>query len=88
MKNDGGPAKIMRRHVTDAAEALTDLNVFAAIVALLESGLNHSPTYKTAGRIINICNAEQQKCLRRYDDARAKAENLAARASDTQGEGE
>lgn len=63
-------------HVREAAKALADLNVFAAIVALLESGLNHSPTHKTASRIVKIAKDEQQRCLRRYDDAKARTQNL------------
>lgn len=63
----------LRKHITDATEAHSDLNLFASIVALLESGLNHSPTYAAAERIISICKREQDKCLRRFDAAMAKA---------------
>jgi len=60
-------------HIREAANALSDLNIFAAVVVLLESSLNHAPTYKSAERIIDIAKAEQQRCLRRYDAACAKA---------------
>lgn len=59
--------------VAQAADAMADLNTFAAIVALLESGLNHAPTHKTAERIIALAKEEQQRCLRRFDAARARA---------------
>lgn len=62
------PAKTTR-DVREASKALADLNTFAAIVALLESGLNSSPTFAAAGKIIRIAKDEQQKCLRRYDAA-------------------
>lgn len=50
-----------------AANALSDLNVFAIVVSILEGGHTHSPSYKAAARIIAICKAEQQKRLREYD---------------------
>jgi len=59
--------------VGQAADAMADLNCFAAIVALLESGLNHAPTHKTAERIIALAREEQQRCLRRLDAAKARA---------------
>lgn len=60
-------------HVAEAAEALSDLNIFAAVVVLLESSLNHAPTHKAGARIIKIAKEEQQRCLRRYDRAKASA---------------
>ena len=62
--------------VKEAADACSDLNIFAAVVTLMESGLNHAPTHPSASRIIKIAIAEQQRCLRRYDTARAKANGL------------
>jgi hypothetical protein len=56
-------------NVRKAAEARSDLIVFAAIIGLLEGGLNTSPTYKTAQRIIELAKTEQQRCLKRYDAA-------------------
>lgn len=60
-------------NIIAAAKARSDLNLFASIVVLLESGLNHSPTHAAAERIISIAKREQQKCLQRYDSAMAKA---------------
>jgi hypothetical protein len=65
--------KLERDHIKDAADHLSDLNIFAAVVALLESGLNHSPTFRTAERIVKLAKDEQNRCLRRYDTSRAKA---------------
>lgn len=67
------PVRRQHDHVRDAAQALSDLNVFAAVVALLESGLNHSPTFPSAEKIIDVAKAEQQRCLKRYDVARELA---------------
>jgi hypothetical protein len=63
----------LRDHIKDACEAHCDLNLFASIIALLESGLNHAPTYRAAEQIIAICKREQTKCLNRLDHAMLKA---------------
>jgi hypothetical protein len=53
-----------------AAEAHTNLNVFASIVSILEGGhLYGCYSDRAAQRIIEICKAEQSKCLARYDAA-------------------
>lgn len=64
------------KNVQDAIEAHTCLNVFAVIVATLESG---TPAGKTAAarKIIEICKAEQQRQLRRMDAA-LKKEKISA----------
>lgn len=59
------------KRVRAAAEAHTDLNIFAAIVVLLESSLTSAHCNGAEVRIIRICQAEQEKCLRRYDAATA-----------------
>ena len=59
--------------VIAAAEALSDLNTFAIVVSILEGGHLHAPSYSAAGRIIKICQAEQQKRLREYDRAMVHA---------------
>ena len=64
--------KSQRDLFDDATQAHADLNTFAAIVALLESGLNSADTNRAAFRIITIANAEQSRCLRRLDKAAAK----------------
>lgn len=64
--------KTMRDHLKAATQAHADLNTFAAIVALLESGLNSSDTDRSAFRIIAIAQAEQSRCLARLDRASAR----------------
>lgn len=57
-------------HIKEAAEAHTNLNVFASIVSILEGGhLYGCHSDRTANRIIEICKAEQSRCLARYDAA-------------------
>jgi len=56
-----------------AAEAHSDLNMFHAVMALMESGLLSSDCNTAAERIIKICQAESAKCLRRFDAAIGKA---------------
>lgn len=60
--------------IKEAAVARSDLNLFAAVAALMESSLVSSDCYAAEARIVRICQAEQAKCLRRYDRAIAKAE--------------
>lgn len=61
-----------------AARAHTDLNVFHAIIKLLEGGLISSESYPNADRIITICKKEAAKCLQRYDKALADDARLPA----------
>lgn len=61
------------RSIIAAAEAHSDLNAFAAVVALMEGGLLSSNCTKAALRVIAICKTEQTKALARYDRAVAKA---------------
>lgn len=57
-------------HIIEAAEAHTNLNVFASIVSVLEGGhLYGCYSDRTAQRVIDICQAEQSRCLARYDKA-------------------
>lgn len=58
--------------VEEAAQAHTDLNVFGAVVQLLEGGLLSSDSQPDDFRIIRICNSAEQKALHRYDAALAK----------------
>lgn len=73
-------AKTRLDYVKETAEALSDLNMAAAIVALCESGLFHSKSYRFEAHIVRLCKAEIDRCLTRYDRARA----LATRESTTQ----
>lgn len=53
------------------AQAHTDLNVFGAIVELLEGGLVSADVQPDDFRIIDLAKRAQQRCLRRYDEAEA-----------------
>lgn len=55
-----------------AAAAHTDLSLFAAVVALLEHSIQSSAREDASRKIIAIAEAEQQRCLRRYDRALAE----------------
>jgi hypothetical protein len=54
-------------YVKLAAKALSDLNVLAGIVGLLESSVLSVDCQRTELRCITMCKAEQVRCLRRYD---------------------
>ena len=54
--------------VAAAMSARSDLNVFAAIAAILEGG-TISGSNTAAAKIIKICHVEQQRQLRLMDDA-------------------
>lgn len=62
-------------YIKMAAEAHTNLNVFASVVSILEGGhLYGAYSDRAAQRIIKICKSEQDKCLARFDKARAAAD--------------
>lgn len=50
-----------------AAEAHSNLNTYAAVVALMEGGLIYGIRHAAATKIIRICKQEQQHFLRVYD---------------------
>lgn len=52
-----------------AAEALCNLNTFAAVVTILEGGHLYGNSSAASRRIIRICQQEQQRYLRAYDQA-------------------
>lgn len=60
--------------VKEAAVALSDLNIFYAVIALMDGGLVHAPSHAAAARIIKLCQSEAVRCLNRYDHAKACAE--------------
>jgi len=62
--------KSSRELVTEAARAHTDLNIFYAIIGVLEGGTISPNSDAAAQRIIRICKAQSAKCLLRYDHAR------------------
>jgi hypothetical protein len=60
--------------VVDAAQHHSDLNVFHAILAILEGGVVYSQSGRVAAeRIIKLCKEENQKQVRLYDNALRKA---------------
>ena len=67
------PKKTRDDHVKAAAKALCDLNIFAAVRALMESSLVTSDCHAAESRIVAICNEQTAKALVRYDRARASA---------------
>jgi hypothetical protein len=63
--------KTQKELIKLAARAYADLHIFAAVIAMMESYLVSSETFTAEARIVVICKAEEQKCLRRYDRALA-----------------
>lgn len=59
---------VPKKSVDAAMRAKSDLNIFAAIVAILEGG-TVSGGNVAASRIIKMCEAEQQRQLRIMDKA-------------------
>ena len=57
-----------------AAEALSDLNAFYAIIAICEGGCFHAVSNSAVQRIITICKMESGKRLRESDRELAKVE--------------
>ena len=67
-----------KRAVRDAAEAHTNLNIYAAVVTILEGGHLYGAADGGSGlpaqfKIIRICQVEQAKWLRKYDAAIARS---------------
>lgn len=61
--------KTQKQLVKDAAAAHSDLNIFAAIVEMLEGGTVSSDAEPYDAKVISLCQRAQQQCLRRYDRA-------------------
>lgn len=60
----------MKVKAIDAVHAHTNLNTFAAVAALLESGLLYGgQSDAAANKIIAICHDEQRRLLAKYDAA-------------------
>ena len=59
--------------VKAASVAHCDLNIFYAVIAILEGGTISSDSDKDAQRIIEICRSASQKALRKYDRELAAA---------------
>lgn len=50
-----------------AAKALSDLNIFYGVIALLEGGTITADSDRGAQKIIKVCKQEARACLARYD---------------------
>ena len=73
MSDDRTPAEIAAsKRIKEAATAHTDLNIFAAVQALMERSLLSTESHADEQHIVAICLRAQQKCLKRYDRAVAK----------------
>lgn len=57
-----------RKHIIDASKALAHLNVFNAIVGILECG-SVSGDNKAKDQIIRICRQEMQRQVVKHDAA-------------------
>lgn len=54
--------------IDKAARAYSDLNIFAAVTAIMEGGFVYTPTGKRlAAKITKLCQAECQRQIRIYD---------------------
>lgn len=53
--------------IQNAAHAIADLTIFAAVVEIMEGALHCPESYKAASKIIKICKAEQKRRLEEYD---------------------
>lgn len=60
----------------EAAKAHADMNIFAAVQALMEHSLVSSACHQREAQIVRICKSEQQKCLQRYDAAIEKLNRM------------
>lgn len=61
--------KSAKDFIKDAVEAHTDLNIFEAVVAILEGGTVSARAQPYDFRVIALCMRAEQQCLRRYDRA-------------------
>lgn len=62
------------RNVRAAITAHTNLNVFAAVVAILEGGVIYGGDNAAARKIIAICKKEQERQLAKFDAALIRLE--------------
>lgn len=58
-----------RKWLKALVEAHTDLNMFAAVVAMLEGSIVSVSAQPDEFKVIALCQKAQLKCLRRYDRA-------------------
>lgn len=75
------PAERAKDWVVEAAQAHSNLNLYASIVSLLDGGHLYGANDETGCaaqlRIIRTCQSEQARWLRRYDRARKWAAKVA-----------
>lgn len=57
--------------LNEMTAAASDLNMFEAVKAIMESGAMSADVQPADFNIIELCQKAQQKCLRRYDRALA-----------------
>lgn len=76
-----GRVKTAREFAKEAGIARSDLNIFAGVMALMESSLVSHDCFVAEARIVVICKAEMQRCLRRMDAAFAKHDRLTRKVS-------
>lgn len=57
-----------KQHAADAAKSHSNLNAYAAVVAIMEGGMIHGES-SAADEIIAICKRQMQVELRDYDKA-------------------
>jgi predicted GH43/DUF377 family glycosyl hydrolase len=56
----------------EISRATSNINVLCGVIAVLEGGALYSDSYGAADRIIAICKAESERCLKRRDKAEAQ----------------
>jgi hypothetical protein len=61
-----------RALVKEASQAHCDLNIFYAVIAILEGGTLSAERHDAVRRIITICKSESAKCLTKFDRTTAK----------------
>jgi hypothetical protein len=65
--------------VEEAAKARSDLHIFHAVIALMESSLLSSESFADEERIVGLCKKASVRCLSRYDRALDRLQACVAR---------
>ena len=58
-----------REYARQAAQAHSNLNIYYAVIRLMEGGLIYGGRHKTADRIIKLCKEQTARELTLYDAA-------------------
>lgn len=61
--------RTLKDYIDDAAKARSDLNIFYAVIAVLEGGTLSADSDRYAQTIIARCKVASQDCLERMDRA-------------------